>query len=160
MMPQRSGSTFRGSTVILAALAIVVVAVAAVFSVTTLTNRRISVEAAERQTHNLSAAVAMHAEQLFQRIDATLQGIERDMAPLLPLEAAQQKAFDILAARAQASSSVLAFVILDRTGHLAFSSRTPNPEKVDLSDRDYFSIHSRGASAGLHISAPVLGRVG
>jgi|GEM_PF-804326 len=160
MMPQRSGSTFRGSTVIPAALAIVAVVVAGVFSVATLTNRRIFVEAAERQTHNLSAAVAMHAEQLFQRIDAALQGIERDLPPLSPHGAIPQKAFDILAEREKTSSNVLAFVVLDRAGRIAFTSRTPNPEKVDLSDREYFTVHSRGAGAGLHIGTPVVGRVG
>lgn len=41
MTPQRSGTTFRGSTVILAALAIVAVVVAGVFSVTALTNCRL-----------------------------------------------------------------------------------------------------------------------
>lgn len=160
MMPQRSGSTLRGSTVIVAALAIVAVVVAGVFSAATLTNRRISVEAAERQTHNLSAAVAMHAEQLFQRVDAALQRIQGDLAPLHPLGRAPQKTFNTLSAQAQVSPTVLAFVILDRTGRVAFTSRTPHPENVDLSDREYFTVHIRGASAGLHIGTPVLGRVG
>lgn len=159
-MPQRSGSTFRGSTVIVAGLTTVAVAMAGAFSLTALANRRISVKAVERQTHNLSAAVAMHAEQLFQRIDAALRGIERDIAPLHPLGAAPQKTFDTLSARAQVSPTVLAFVILDRTGRVAFTSRTPNPEKVDLSDREYFSVHIRGAGAGLHLGAPALGKVG
>ncbi|WP_306533395.1 PAS domain S-box protein [Geobacter sp.] len=159
-MPQRSGTIFTGSIAIFTALVIVVVSILGVFAVTTVSNRRISIETAERQTHNLSSAVAMHAEQLFQRIDAALQGVERDVAPLHPIDAAPLKVYDILVARLQVSSNVLAFVILDRNGRVAFTSRTPSAEKVDLSDREYFSTHSRGAGAGLHISAPVMGKVG
>lgn len=159
-MPQRSGSTFRGSTIVLAALVVVAVVVAGVFSVTVLANRRVSVEAAEHQTQNLSAAVAMHAEQLFQRIDAALREIERDVAPLHSIGAPQHEFYDTLSPRAQVSPTVLAFVILDRTGRLVSTSRTPAPETVDLSDREYFSIHSLGAGADLHIGAPVVGRVG
>jgi diguanylate cyclase (GGDEF)-like protein len=44
----------------------------------------------------------------------------------------------------------------DATGKLVLDSRSIQPRKLDVSDRDYFQIQQRQKDAGLYISAPYL----
>jgi PAS domain S-box-containing protein len=50
--------------------------------------------------------------------------------------------------------------VLDAQGRLVASSRTPQPERADLSDTAEFRVHRDRRDAGLHLGAPRLGRVG
>ncbi len=49
--------------------------------------------------------------------------------------------------------------IIGADGRLAWSSRNPKPQPIDLSDREHFRVHVHGDTGTLFIGKPVVGRV-
>jgi two-component system sensor histidine kinase/response regulator len=119
-----------------------------------------TVERAEGMTsvHNLTLALAQHAERTLQTADLVLLGLGQRIA-----DDGAQPGFidhlnDVLASRIKQTPQIRELVLVGPNGHWQASSLPQTRTDVDNSDRDYF-IHLRDVpDAGTYISDPIISR--
>jgi PAS domain S-box-containing protein len=116
------------------------------------------VEMAYLDAENLADALAEHTRQTLAALDLGLTSAIEAMGSLPPTGGA--RLHEVLADRQASSAGTYAYFVLDAQGRLVASSRTPQPERADLSDTAEFRVHHERRDAGLHLGAPRLGRVG
>ena len=121
-----------------------------------------AIEQAARNARNLADVLAAQTRENFQTIDQSLLAIaERLNVDQLSQESQIEPAYRLLFdANRTAPKGVLTYFILGEDGRLLNSSRTPNREMSDLSDRDIYLAQRQNESEQLFIGSTVLGRVG
>jgi two-component system cell cycle sensor histidine kinase PleC len=67
--------------------------------------------------------------------------------------------YELLRHRLAHAPDLSAIAIVDREGRLVYHTDTPNPKRLDLSDRDYFTAQRDDPSLRLKLSKPFFGRV-
>jgi two-component system, sensor histidine kinase and response regulator len=108
--------------------------------------------------HNLTLALAQHAERTLQTADLLLTGIGQRIADDGDEPGFAGRLDKILAARVRQVRQIREMVLIDPTGHWQASSLAETPTDIDNSDRDYF-IHLRDAAdADTFIAAPEINR--
>jgi hypothetical protein len=107
---------------------------------------------------SLLAALENDISQNVRAIDLSLQRVaERLHYPgLAELEPALQHA--LLFDRSAAARHVGAIIVLDEAGYVRYDSRTLKPARLNLADRDYFSVHKDSATVGLFIGYPQISK--
>ena len=125
-------------------------------------DRKTLIESAYRESENLSAALAQETRQLFGGIGLALLTVADDIQKGDAANEAERfkDSHGLLYALQAASPSTYAFFVLDRDGRLVASSRTPDPESVDLSDTHDFVAQRDGTAEALLIGHARIGRVG
>lgn len=140
---------------------LVAVTLTSLFALQAVTERNSFIEAAYRDAENLTEALA---EQTFQ----TLSGIDLALTTVSTTIRRESRGgrglpddlHDLLVARQSASSFSMAYFVLDSRGRVVATSRTENPEPVDLSDYPVFTYHRDSSDSSLFIAPPRQGEVG
>jgi PAS domain S-box-containing protein len=144
--------------VLMLANLLVLALLAAVITLQARTDRARVVEMAYLDAENLADALAEHTRQTLAALDLGLTSAIEAMGSLPATGGA--RLHEVLADRQASSAGTYAYFVLDAQGRLVASSRTPQPERADLSDTAEFRVHRDRRDAGLHLGAPRLGRVG
>lgn len=136
--------------------------IAGVIGLQAVVDRRSLIEDAYTESENLSKALAQETGQLFEGIGLALLTVAEEVGGGVPgTEAERFKASSgLLKALQAASQSTYAFFILDREGRLVATSRTQDPQPVDLSDVQEFVSQRDGAAGKLFVGHARLGRIG
>jgi len=119
-----------------------------------------AVEQGEGMTsvHNLTLALAQHAERTLQTADLVLAGLGQRIADDSGNPGFVEHLNDILAARIKQAPQLRELVLIGPTGHWQASSLPQTRTDIDNSDRDYF-VHLRDTpDAGTYISDPIVSR--
>lgn len=123
-----------------------------------LADRDQTIESAYQNLEFVTAAMAEHAQQTLAALDLAVGALESQAAE------AGLNATDVLhqvaVGRQTASVNTYAFYVLDQNGRLQVTSRTANPEPIDLSWMAEFTVHRDGEHDGLYIAVPRIGMVG
>lgn len=122
-----------------------------------LTDRAQVIETTYGGLENAAEALAEHTQQTLMALDLGLVAValtgEQDITDL---EALNRE----LSNRQAAAVNTYAFYVLDRDGRVIASSRTPDPEPVDLSRYPEFAVHRAANDIGMYVAVPRLGTVG
>ena len=150
------GSTAQAS-ILLSAILICVVFLA--FDVAIALRSR-AVEQGEGMTsvHNLTLALAQHAERTLQTADLVLAGLGQRIADDGGSPGFTEHLNGILAARIQQTPQIRELVLIGPTGHWQASSLPETRTDIDNSDRDYFIRLRDTPNAGTYISEPIVSR--
>jgi diguanylate cyclase (GGDEF)-like protein len=104
------------------------------------------------------AAVAADIARNIETLDLSIRGArENQTLPGLSEMSPQQRQL-VLFDRSVAARHLSAVAVIREDGRIAYDSRTPDPSKVNLADRDYFQIHKHNDSVGLYIARPIISR--
>lgn len=105
------------------------------------------------------AAVAADIARNVETLDLSITGAMENLAlPGLSDMSPQQRQL-LLFDRSVAARHLSAIAVIREDGRIRYDSRTIDPSKVDLSDRDYFQIHKHNDSLGLFIARPIVSRI-
>lgn len=122
-----------------------------------LVDRAQVIETTYRNLENITAALAEHTQQTLMALDLGLVAVAlvggEDINDQIALER-------VVASRQAAAVNTYAFYVLDRNGRLLATSRTTDPEPVDLSQYPEFTAHRDGDVEGMFVAVPRLGTVG
>jgi diguanylate cyclase (GGDEF)-like protein len=107
----------------------------------------------------VAAAVAADIARNVETLDLSIIGaLENLSTPGLSDMSPQQRRL-LLFDRSVTARHLSALAVIRADGRIAYDSRTLDPAKVDLSDRDYFQVHKHNDSVGLFIARPIVSRV-
>lgn len=113
---------------------------------------------ARRDTANLAASLAQHADLTFRNADAlliaTVERLENEAEFDAP---AQQRLRNWFIQEVTQSSQFVSFTVVGSDGRIIVNSTVANA-KSDVSDRDYFAYHREHNDRHLLIGKPVHGR--
>jgi two-component system cell cycle sensor histidine kinase PleC len=113
----------------------------------------------ERRLDAMAEAAAEHVRQVVTIVDLTLRSIDEDWNGEAIFVSRPAAELHEVLKRAQALVPGLQGLgIVDADGRLYASATSPNPELVDLSDREFFAVHRDDPQIGLFISRPVIPR--
>lgn len=123
-----------------------------------ISDREQTIESAYQNLEFVTAAMAEHAQQTLAALDLAVGALEFQAAEngLNNTDLLHQ----VAVGRQTASVNTYAFYILDQNGRLQVTSRTENPDPVDLSGMAEFTVHRDGEHDGLYIAVPRIGMVG
>lgn len=144
--------------VLILANLLVLALLSAVIALQARTDRARVVERAYLDAENLADALAEHTRQTLAALDLGLTSAVETMGLLQATSGA--RLHEVLADRQSSSAGTYAYFVLDAQGRLIASSRTPQPERADLSDTAEFRVHRERKDVGLYLGAPRLGRIG
>lgn len=140
-------------------LANVLVALVLIIIITrsVLVDRAQVIEASYRNLENVTAALAEHTQQTLMALDLGLVAV----ALVGREDISDQEALNRVVANRQAAAvNTYVFYVLDNEGRILATSRTTEPEFVDLSQYPEFTVHRDSSVAGMYVAAPRLGTVG
>jgi diguanylate cyclase (GGDEF)-like protein len=104
-------------------------------------------------------AVAADIARNIETLDLSLLGaIENLKFPGIDDLSPQQRQL-VLFDRSVAARHLSALAVITENGRIRYDSRTTDPAKVDLSDRDYVQIHKHNDAVGLYIARPIVSRI-
>jgi diguanylate cyclase (GGDEF)-like protein len=119
------------------------------------TEREQAAAAAIQSTGNLARVFEEHILRTIKANDRLLRSLQ-----LSSLKDTLVSDFNRWAGEVDdADEPIAVLTLVDAEGILTTTSAGPPKERIDLNDREYFKFHSHSPEAGLHISAPVLGRI-
>jgi diguanylate cyclase (GGDEF)-like protein len=105
------------------------------------------------------AAVAADIARNIETLDLSIRGVMENLKlpgiESVPPRQRQLLLFD----RSVAARHLSAIAVITESGQISYDSRTTDPARVDLSDRDYFQIHKHNDSVGLFIARPIVSRI-
>jgi PAS domain S-box-containing protein len=136
--------------------------IAGIIAFQAVVDRRFLVDDALTEAENLASALAEETQHLFGGIGLALLTIADEVRSSNsgPWVQRAKASGGLLQALQQASPSTYAFFVLDRAGVLVATSRSPDPQPVDLSSTPEFAAARDGTGEMLIIGTPRLGRVG
>jgi diguanylate cyclase (GGDEF)-like protein len=105
------------------------------------------------------AAVAADIARNVETLDLSIKGARENQALPGLSEVSPQQRHLLLFDRSVAARHLSAVAVIREDGRITYDSRTTDPSKVDLSDRDYFQIHKHNDSVGLFIARPIISRI-
>lgn len=115
------------------------------------------IETTYRSLENITETLAEHSQQTLMALDLGLVAVAQigseDMSDRLSLAR-------VVANRQAAAVNTYAFYVMDRQGRLLATSRTPDPDPVDLSQYPEFAVHRDGSLEGMYVAVPRLGTIG
>lgn len=117
--------------------------------------RTLTLEAAERNTSDLTRALTEHVARSVKEIDATLLFLRQAKAQ----QGESFKLTDYTDSGYFKKDLLLQVAYVDADGVLVDSNLAAPSERVDLSDREHVRVHMTRTADELFISKPVLGRV-
>ena len=113
----------------------------------------------EQRLASAAGIVAEYVQQVISIADLTLHSIDEDRLTDEVVISRPSSELHELLKRAQSMSPVLQGLgLIDARGLVVASATSPVASRADLSDRDYFQVHSTNAGAGLFIGRPVIAR--
>ncbi|GEM_PF-1205275 len=112
-------------------------------------DRRAAQEWAKTDLSNLSRSFEEHTIRIFESFDRMLLLIKQQHEAGYAVES--------IARQLHHSPTIHQIAIADRDGWVVFSTR-PGIAPVNVADREYFRVHADGASDGIFVGKPVLGR--
>jgi signal transduction histidine kinase/DNA-binding NarL/FixJ family response regulator len=114
---------------------------------------------AEQRLASVAGVVAEYVQQVISIADLTLHSIDEDRLTDEVVISRPSSELHELLKRAQSMSPVLQGLgLIDARGLVVASATSPVASRADLSDRDYFQVHSTNGGAGLFIGRPVIAR--
>lgn len=112
-------------------------------------------DAADNLSLILQRDIERNIEVYELSLEAVIDGV-RDQAVLrLPPTIRQRALFD----RLTDAKDMGSLLVTNSAGDVVIDSRSVPPRRVNLSDRDYFTIQQQSVDAGLYISKPFLPRI-
>ena len=114
--------------------------------------RKQAVQVAERLVATLSNEIARNIESYNLSLQGVIENLKYPEIAKLSPEVRQALLFD----RSATAKHLHAITLLDENGIVRLDSRTPFPQAVDRSERDYFKVHKGAERVGLFVSAPFL----
>jgi signal transduction histidine kinase len=140
---------------IIAVATVVIVAIWAVVVASIIWAREAAMDRARAEGRNLAVAFA-------DEVCHTLDGVAGGMEIIAERMRAAHGQFDIHSWARDIpllSSATTQGAIIGPNGRLVSTTLDPNPEPIDLSDREHFRVHLDGKFQGIFIGKPVTGRV-
>lgn len=120
-------------------------------------DRAQTIDASYKGLENATAALAEHTQQTLMALDLGLVAValagEQNISDLDAL-------YRAVTNRQAAAVNTYAFYLLDRDGQMLVTSRSPDPEPVNLSQYPEFTVHRDGNHSGMYVAVPRLGTVG
>ncbi|HEX6981112.1 MAG TPA: PAS domain S-box protein [Alphaproteobacteria bacterium] len=98
---------------------------------------------------NLARSFEEHTIRIFESVDQMLLIIKQQHEAGYPIES--------IAKQLHHSPIIHLIAMADRDGRVVFSTG-PRTDPVSIADREHFRVHADGASEGVFVSKPVLGR--
>jgi len=143
--------------VFLLANVLVALVLVIIISRSVMTDRAQVIETTYRSLENITEALAEHTQQTLMALDLGLVAVAEMGSDASPDQSLLERA---VTGRQAAAVNTYAFYVLDRQGRLLATSRTPDPEPVDLSQYPEFTAHRDGIVGGMYVAVPRLGTVG
>jgi diguanylate cyclase (GGDEF)-like protein len=105
------------------------------------------------------AAIAADIARNIETLDLSFSGVTENLGfPGFEDMSPRQRQL-LLFDRSVAARHLSAIAVINENGSIRYDSRTIDPSKVDLSDRDYLQVHKHNDSAGLFIARPIISRI-
>jgi PAS domain S-box-containing protein len=118
------------------------------------TAEREALEKASAEGRNLARSLAEHVASSVRTIDLVLLHLRAEW-----VDSAARFRDHVARQQEDAKRELVSDItVVTANGRLAYSS-APGSQRVDLSDRRYFSLHKERSADGLQISAPLLSRL-
>jgi two-component system NtrC family sensor kinase len=119
-----------------------------------------------RQTkHQMADEAAANAERVsrlllanFERTSDSVDGFLKNFATGFTPQSTPSELFERLRSL-NLPSAIVQLAVVGPDGRALVSNLTPEPERVDVSDRMHIRVHRENRVDGLYISPPVLGRI-
>jgi diguanylate cyclase (GGDEF)-like protein len=121
--------------------------------------RRATWERAVEVAASLATAIGNDVSRNVETLDLSLRGVvdnlrHPDIDRIAP-DLRQLVLFD----RSATARHLGTILVLDEAGNIRIDSRTLNPPRLNLADRDYFRAHKDNPAIGLYISDPQIARL-
>jgi diguanylate cyclase (GGDEF)-like protein len=122
-------------------------------------DRKTTWDSAAASSKNLVRVLDADISRTIRAYDLSLQGVIEglavpELARLRP-EVVHRLLFD----RAATADYLGSMLVLDTMGNITYDSRSNDPSKLNLADRDYFQAHRVANDLGLYISKPYYSRL-
>jgi len=135
------------------------IGILAVGAVVLLDARNDAMQQAERASTNLAMTIERDIARNIAVFDLSLQGAiealrEPGIENVRP-EIRQAAVFD----RAASAEFLGSILVLDKEGNITVDSTSIKPHRVNLADRDYFSMQRDHSDLGLYVSRPFISRL-
>lgn len=119
-----------------------------------------------RQTkHQMADEAAVNAERVsrlllanFERTSDLIDGLLKNFAMGFSPQLTNSELFERLRSL-NLPSAIVQLTVVSPDGRALVNNLTPEPERVDVSDRMHIRVHRENRVDGLYISPPVLGRI-
>jgi len=121
--------------------------------------RRDAWRQAEQASSNLVLALERDITRTFASYDLSLQGAADAMGMPGIGEISPELRHAAVFDRAATAEYLGSLLVLDAAGDIVADSTAIAPHRLNLADRDYFTVHRDRADAGLHISRPFRSRL-
>jgi len=83
-------------------------------------------------------------------LQAVIEGLEHPGVRNLPPELRRMVLFD----RSATAKDMGSLLVLDEAGNVSIDSKSESPRRINLADRDYFTVHRDSSTVGLYVSHP------
>ena len=105
------------------------------------------------------AAVAADIARNIETLDLSITGVIENLKfPGLEDLSPRQRQL-LLFDRSVAARHLSAIAVIREDGRISYDSRTTDPAKVNLLDRDYVQVHKHNDAVGLFIARPIISRI-
>jgi two-component system NtrC family sensor kinase len=119
-----------------------------------------------RQTkHQMADEAAANAERIshlllanFERTSDSIDGFLKNFATGFSPQSTPSELFERLRSL-NLPSAIVQLTVVSPDGRALVNNLTPEPERVDVSDRMHIRVHRENRVDGLYISPPILGRI-
>ena len=88
-------------------------------------------------------------------LQAVIDGYHNPKIMALEPSLRQETLFD----RSATADGLGSIIVLDKSGNIVLDSRTMQPPKINVADREYFQVHKSSSDVGLYVSSPLHGRL-
>jgi len=110
----------------------------------------------EHRLASMTDTAAEHVRQVVTIVDLTLRSVDEDWTQAGITVSRSPTALHEILKRAQALvPGMQGLGVVDADGRVLASATSPQPDPIDLSDREFFAIHRDDPQTGLFISRPV-----
>ena len=149
----------RFRAVLLALVALIIGGLAAVTHYETARGRERAVENAVRQTRNLALALQVDAQSAFRAADQAVMAVADALGKGHGAGMDDDAVVALMRSQLARGAVFRNLLVTDAAGRIRHSAREALPP-VSIADRDYFRLHRERPDLGLHISPPLLSRIG
>lgn len=119
--------------------------------------RRSDLEKERQASENLVATIAADIARNIELYDLSLQAVADNLRHPEINSVSKDLRQLVLFDRAATAKHLGSIRVLDTNGHVVIDSRTIDVPSIDLSKRDFFTIHRENAGVGLYVGRPFVG---